>query len=85
MNTIPYEKLSKKEKRALDKLRRGSWNGVNPVTKKVESKKQYRRKRAQEWKKDIPFSVPVVFIAAACFIPPPVFPAPALQDYPPPA
>ena len=40
----PYEKLSKKAKREIDAKKRGSWNGVDPVTKIVESKKVYRRK-----------------------------------------
>ena len=51
---IPYEKLSKKEKRKLDHMRRGSWGHVNPVSRKVESKKAYNRKRSQDWKKEVP-------------------------------
>ena len=31
---VPYEKLSKKAKREADSQRRGSWNGVNPVSRK---------------------------------------------------
>ena len=31
---IPYEKLSKKKQRELDLKRRGSWGGLNPVTRK---------------------------------------------------
>ena len=41
---ITYEKMSKKQKAEINKQRRGSWNGVNPVTKVVKSKKQYNRK-----------------------------------------
>ena len=40
---VVYEKCSKKEKRTRDAMRRGSWNGVNPVTLVVSSKKQYKR------------------------------------------
>ena len=40
---VVYEKCSKKEKRTRDAMRRGSWNGVNPVTRAVPSKKQYKR------------------------------------------
>ena len=36
---IAYEKLSKKKKRELDAKRRGSWGGVNPVTRKPENPK----------------------------------------------
>ena len=50
---VPYEKLSKKEKRKIDQMRRGSWGDVNPVSRKVESKKTYNRKRSQDWKKDV--------------------------------
>ena len=46
---ISYEKLSKKEKSALNAKKRGSWNGINPVTRKVENRKAYNRKRAQKW------------------------------------
>ena len=52
---IPYEKLSKKKKKELDSARRGSWNGVNPVTRRVESKKVCRRKKALKWEDDLPF------------------------------
>lgn len=49
---VPYEKLSKKKQRELDALRRGSWGGLNPVTRKPENPKAYNRKKAQNWKKD---------------------------------
>ena len=49
---VPYEKLSKKEKRKLDRARRGSWGDVNPVSRKAESKKVYNRKRAQDWRNE---------------------------------
>ena len=51
---IPYEKLSKKEKRKIDAMRRSSWGDVNPVSRKVESKKVYNRKRTQDWKNELP-------------------------------
>jgi hypothetical protein len=41
---IPKEKLSKKEKRERDREQRKTWH-VNPVTRKAESKKAYRRKK----------------------------------------
>ena len=50
---IPYEKLSKKEKRRQDSLRRGTWGGMSPVTRKAESKKIY--KRTQKRKDDFSF------------------------------
>ena len=56
---IPVEKRSKKEQKAYYAKQRGSWNGVNPVTKVVPSKKVYNRKQAKRWKDDP--SVPPVF------------------------
>ena len=44
---IPYEKLSKKQKRALDVARRGSWGGLSPVTRRAENPKAYQRKKAR--------------------------------------
>ena len=51
---IPYEKLSKKEKRKADLARRQTWGEINPVTRKPENSKAYRRSKAQNWKKDLP-------------------------------
>lgn len=51
---IPYEKLSKKEKRRLDSARRGTWGQINPVTRKPQNSKAYHRKRTQDWKKELP-------------------------------
>lgn len=42
---IPYEKLSKKERRKLDAEKRRGWNGLSPVTRVVpDSSKAYKRK-----------------------------------------
>lgn len=49
---LPREKMSKREKRALDAAKRTSWDGVNPATRKVESKKTYDRKRSPRWYDD---------------------------------
>ena len=49
---VPYEKLSKKEKRRMDALRRGTWQGINPVTRKSVNPKAYNRSKARQWKKD---------------------------------
>ena len=58
---IPYEKLSKKEKRKLDSAKRGTWGQLNPVTRKSENPKAYNRRKTQNWKK-LPNSVPYLFI-----------------------
>gem|GEM_PF-322644 len=49
---IPYKKLSKKKRRELDLMKRGSWGGLNPVTRKPKNPRAYDRRKAQSWKKD---------------------------------
>lgn len=51
---ILYEKLSKKEKRKIDQAKRQTWGELNPVTRKPENSKAYNRKRAQDWKRELP-------------------------------
>ncbi len=55
---IPYEKLSKKEKRRRNAERRGSWGTLSPVTRRAEDPKVYKRKKAQRLFDDdaVPFS-----------------------------
>ena len=54
---IPYEKLSKKEKRRLDREKRGTWGELSPVTRKPENPKAYNRRKARSWKEPdfVPF------------------------------
>ena len=59
---IPYEKLSKKEKRKIDAAARGSWNGINPVTRKPQNSKAYNRRRTQDWKNESSNSVSSFFV-----------------------
>ena len=49
---IPYEKLSKKEKRKLDQAKRQTWGELNPVTRKPENSRAYNRRKSQAWKRD---------------------------------
>ena len=42
---IPLKKQSKRQQREFYTSKRGSWNGVCPVTRTVESKKAYDRNR----------------------------------------
>lgn len=53
-NFVPLEKRSKKEQRAYHAKQRGSWNGINPVTRVVPNKKKYNRKRVEHWKDALP-------------------------------
>lgn len=44
---VPFEKLSKKEKRKINLERRSSWGSFNPVTRKPTTSKAYDRKKAR--------------------------------------
>jgi len=55
---IPYEKLSKKEKRKLDRARRQTWGELNPVTRKPANSKAYNRNKARNWKRDYHEPIP---------------------------
>ncbi|MBO5163044.1 MAG: hypothetical protein J6B75_01165 [Ruminococcus sp.] len=41
---VPYEKMSKKERKKLNSAKRRDWNGLNPVTRIAEKSKKYSRK-----------------------------------------
>ena len=58
---IPYEKLSKREKRKIDQARRQTWGELNPVTRKPTNNKAYNRRKTQDWKRDVPPN-PVPFL-----------------------
>lgn len=49
---IPYEKLSKKEKRKVDAAKRTTWGDLNPVTRKPQNNKAYCRNKARTWMRD---------------------------------
>ena len=49
---VEYEKLSKKQKREIDKAKRASWGDVIPVSKRIESAKSYNRKKCRRWDND---------------------------------
>ncbi len=50
---IPYEKLSKKEKRKVDAAKRSTWGDLNPVTRKPQNSKAYCRNKTRSWKREI--------------------------------
>ena len=50
---IPYEKLSKKEKRKMDLAKRQTWGELNPVTRKPQNSKAYNRNKSRNWKREI--------------------------------
>ena len=59
---IPYEKLSKKEKRKMDLAKRQTWGELNPVTRKLTNSKAYNRNKARNWKREIHETNSVAFI-----------------------
>jgi len=49
---VSYDKLSKKKQKELNALKRGSWQGMSPVTRKSENPKAYNRRKARKWSDD---------------------------------
>jgi hypothetical protein len=49
---LSREKMSKRDKRALDATKRTTWGGINPITRTTESKKTYNRKKSPRWVND---------------------------------
>ena len=45
---IPYEKLSKKEKRKFDSSKRNTWGSFSPVIRKPENSKAYNRSKMKQ-------------------------------------
>ena len=60
---IPYEKLSKKKRRALNAKRREIWP-ISPITRKPENPKAYNRKKTQRRDFDDTRSVPFLYITS---------------------
>jgi hypothetical protein len=50
---IPYEKLSKKEKRKQDIAKRSTWGDLNPITRKPQNSKAYNRNKSRSWKREM--------------------------------
>ncbi len=50
---IPLEKQSKKAQKEYHARRRGSWNGLSPVTRTVPNGKAYDRNRAKRAVRDL--------------------------------
>lgn len=48
MKHIPYDKLSKCEKRVVNARRRHGWGPINPVTRRPANPKAYNRNREKQ-------------------------------------
>ena len=49
---IPLKKQSKRAQRAQHNRKRATWGEINPVTRTVENKKTYNRKKSPRWYND---------------------------------
>lgn len=58
---VPYEKMSKKKQREENARRRVTWGTFSPVTRKPDSSRAYRRRKAQDGRD---FSGSVLFLFA---------------------
>lgn len=58
---IPYERRSKEEKSKMDLINRQAWGKLTPVTRKPKSSKAYGKRKAQDWKREVPPSQPCAF------------------------
>lgn len=48
-NFVPYAKMSKKQQKAVNATKRGSWGLVKPIIKVKESAKVYNRKKQESF------------------------------------
>jgi len=62
---LPREKMSKREKHALDQTKRATWGEINPVTRTTENKKTYNRKKSPRWYQDDSTGI-FVYIEIVC-------------------
>ncbi|MCL2495922.1 MAG: hypothetical protein FWF04_00720 [Clostridiales bacterium] len=45
---IPYNKLSKRRQRELDRQKRRDWGSLNPITRKPQNPKAYKRQKSRQ-------------------------------------
>lgn len=42
---VPYEKMSKRRQKEIDKIKRNTWGALKPVTRKVKNAKAYKSEK----------------------------------------
>ena len=52
---IPFEKLSKKKQKELNKVKRNTWGVTNPVTRRERNPKAYNRNKLRSEKFETEF------------------------------
>lgn len=45
---VPYEKMSKRKRKEIDKEKRGDWGNINPVSKVIPDKRQKLKEKISE-------------------------------------
>ena len=51
---VPYEKLSKKKKKEIDKSKRGDWGSVNPIKRVIPDKhKEIKERKKLDFSEDL--------------------------------
>ena len=50
---VPYEKLNKKQRRALCLKKRGDWGAISPVTRKPANPRAYNRRDSARRLRDL--------------------------------
>lgn len=50
---IPVKKRSKKEQKIYHAQKRGSWGGINPITRKPPNSRAYHRQNSGSWRKNL--------------------------------
>ena len=45
---VPFEKLSKRKQRELNKQKRTTWGGLDPTTRKPDNSRAYNRSKRKE-------------------------------------
>lgn len=48
---VPYDKMSRKKKREIDRQKRGDWGGVDPRSKVIPDKR-HRKKHSEDYDED---------------------------------
>ena len=49
---VSFEKLSKKEQKKQNAVRRNTWGAMSPVTRKPQNSRAYDRRKNNAWRKD---------------------------------
>ena len=62
---IPYEKLSKRQKREADAQARGQWS-ISPVTRKPQNPKAYNRAKTRQRDRKYPISTESSLLRLYC-------------------